>query len=103
MQTEVDGGDAVAGERHLHALCLPVGQRILIASDVDGAREVFASQFDVDGVGLFADIAHQILGAENDVVVQGLCEAGHEAVVMVIAGEGMHGCDSVFGEVGLVL
>ena len=43
MQTEVDGGDAVAGERHLHALCLPVGQRILIASDVDGVREVLAA------------------------------------------------------------
>ena len=43
MQTEVDGGDAVAGERHLHALCLPVGQRILVASDVDGVREVLAA------------------------------------------------------------
>ena len=103
MQTEVDGGDAVTGERHLDALCLPVGQRILIACDINSVREVLAAQFDVDGIGLFTDIAHQILGAENDVVVQGLCETGHEAIVMAVAGEGVYGCDGVLGEVRLVL
>ena len=99
---EVDRGDAVADKRHLHTLCLPVGQRVLVACDINSVREVFAAQFDVDGVGLFADIAHQVLGTENDVVVQGLCEAGHEAVVMAVAGEGVYGCDGVFGEVRLV-
>ena len=43
MQTEVDEGDAVTVERHLDALRFPVGQRILIASDVDGVREVLAA------------------------------------------------------------
>ena len=42
----------------------------------------------MDGIGLLADIAHQIFGTENDIVVQGSCQAGHEAVVMTVAGKG---------------
>ena len=52
---------------------------------VDGVREVLAAQFNVDGIGLLADIAHQILGTENDIVVQGSCQAGHETIVMSVA------------------
>ena len=99
VQLEVDGGDAVAGERHLDTFRLPVAQRVLVAGDVDGVREVLAAQFDVNGAGLLADIAHQILGTENDLVVQGCCQAGHEAVVMTVAGKGLYGGDGVFGEV----
>ena len=85
MQTEVDEGDAVAVERHLDALRFPVAECILVACDVDVVGEISAVQFDMDGTGLLTDIAYQILGTENDVVVQGCCQAGHEAVVMTVA------------------
>ena len=75
---------------------------LTIASNVDGVREVLAAQFNVDGIGLLADIAHQILGTENDIVVQGSCQAGHETIVMSVAGESMNGGDGVLGEVRLV-
>ena len=90
MQTEVDEGDALAVERHLDALRFPVAECILVACDVDVVGEISAVQFDMDGTGLLTDIAYQILGTENDVVVKGCRQAGHEAVVMVIAGEGVY-------------
>ena len=99
VQLEVDGGDAVADKGHLDTLCLPISECVLVAGNVDVVRQVLAAQFDVNGAGLLADIAHQILGTENDVVVQGCRQAGHEAVVMTVAGEGVYGGDGVLIEV----
>ena len=103
MQAEVDGSCAVVDQVHLDALGLPVGQRVLVAGDVDVVGQMLAAEFYVYGACFLARICNEGLCAKHDIFVQGCRQAGHEAVVMVIAGEGVYWGDGVSGEMRLVL
>ena len=103
MQAEVDGSCAVVDQVHTDALGLPVGQRVLVAGDVDVVGQMLAAEFYVYGACFLARICNEGLCAKHDIFIQGCRQAGHETGVMLIAGERLHGSDRVLSEARAVV